>query len=204
MRKKKLFKILVHQFLEKLYTAEKPEREFPAWLSAVRKDRPLVMELGMGTGDFLNAMAEKNPEQFFLGIEIKPDRITKACQKSEQKKLSNIAFLQAKIEKLSRYRIPKAEQLYILFPDPWPKKRHIDRRLTSLSHLKSYMDWLSPHAEVIFKTDDKALFDYTKENVQAVGWTFTERNAGIITHTAYEKRFVISGKRIYTLAATVS
>ena len=121
MRKKRFFRRAVYEYPDRLFVPERNPKKFRKWLSDQIENRPLEVELGMGTGDFLITQALKRPDTFFLGVEIKPDRIYRAMEKAEQLGVENISFLQTPVEKLDEYDFPNIEKLYLFFSDPWPK-----------------------------------------------------------------------------------
>ena len=96
-------------------------------------------------------------------------------------------------------------KLYLNFSDPWPKERHAKRRLTSRQFLSKYDKCLQKDGVVIFKTDNRPLFDFTLEEIQVAGWqinkiTYDLHNSQYIEGnimTEYEERFVSEGKPIH-------
>jgi len=206
MRKKQLYNKLLYDYPDRIFVSDRDPEEFKPWLNDLRKAMPLIIELGIGIGDFLLHQAKNFPEYFFLGIELKRDRIYQAFHKSHEAGLLNIAFLQSPIEKLPRYSLPQSEQLYLLFPDPWPKDRHHKRRLTSSSFLQMYRSLLVSHGDIVFKTDDPDLFEYSLNSFSQDKWTVIDQNADFQTleeeQTAYEKRFRAEEKPIHFLKAS--
>ena len=85
-----------------------------------------VFEIGCGNGHFLNAYAAAHPDQLCLGVDLRQERIAKALRKRDRAGLRNLHFLRCEAHDFLR-ELPANAQLldiYILFPDPWPKKRH--------------------------------------------------------------------------------
>lgn len=206
MRKKKQYKQWVYQHPEKIYLHQSNPDSFEDWLHRNLQDRPLMGELGMGTGDFLVSMAKRHPEKFFIGIEVKADRVMKAFRKSQLHGIANIAFLRTGIEKLDQYAFPKMEKIFLFFPDPWPKKRHLERRLTQAPYLRQYQNMLAKNAALIFKTDDENLFSSTLEIMEKERWKVLRLEGNYRTEedgqTAYERRFIAQGKGIFYLEAS--
>ena len=200
MRQKGYLNSLAEHFPHDIYLHARGVRGFRRWLEAKRKKKPLVLELGMGTGDFLVSRAAQDAQLFFLGVETKKDRVVKAHRKASGQKLNNIAFLQAPVDSLMAYRLPQVEKIFLFFPDPWPKERHMKRRLTAPEFLRMYELLLHHHGELVFKTDQQQLFEYTKETLRAEGWNIVEdiRNTQTPLHeqTAYERRFRAEKKPI--------
>lgn len=208
MRRKKLYKQRVYQHPDLIYLAQNQDKPFSEWLQGLRGEKPLILELGMGTGDFLVSMAERNPHQFFLGVEVKADRIMKGFQKAGNNTLENIAFLRSSIEELQRLKVPEANSIFLLFPDPWPKKRHIRRRLVSPFFLDLYRTILKKNGQLIFKTDDELLFSYGLEQLEKKSWKINSLSRDYKTpndlQTGYERRFKALRKQIFFLEACPS
>ena len=103
----------------------------------------------------------------------------------------------------------EVDRIYLNFSDPWPKDRHAKRRLTSTRFLKRYNNILTPEGRVMFKTDNKDLFDFSLEQVEEAGWILenhtydlhhSEYNEGNVM-TEYEEKFSAKGNPICRLVA---
>ena len=101
----------------------------------------------------------------------------------------------------------EVDQIYLNFSDPWPKDRHAKRRLTSRQFLECYHNILKEEGRVIFKTDNRPLFDFSLEEVKEAGWTL-EKSTFDLHHseyvegnimTEYEEKFVAKGNPICML-----
>jgi len=189
MRKKKHHKTLIHAHPGKIYPMEGDPRDMRAWLDDQLEDKPLVIELGMGSGDFLVYQAKNYPEKFFLGIEMKADRVYRAFQKAETEELNNIAFAHINIQELENYHLPQAAQIYALFSDPWPKKRHTGRRLSSPEFLRLYENILIPTGHLEIKTDDGHFYSYSLASLHRSGWEIIEKNPDKQTPLAQQTKF---------------
>ena len=208
MRKKIFLKELIDNFPEAIYIPGQNPTPFKAWLQNLCRNKPLFLDLGMGTGDFLIGAAASEPESFFLGIEVKKDRIAKALRKKIARKLDNVVFLLSSGEHLKRIGMPKADGIFLLFPDPWPKKRHAKRRMISKEYLKLYSELLNTKSNLFFKTDDPILFEEGLENIRTSPWIIHELNRDFISpehlRTAYEKRFLEKRKKVHYCSASPS
>lgn len=205
MRKKKFYRQVVYDHPEGVFPLLREPKQFSDWLDSLRHGRPLVLELGAGTGDFLVRQAARIPDQFFLAVESKPDRLYLGFKKSKELNIQNIAFLQADIKHLGRYGLPLVESIYLLFSDPWPKSRHHIRRLSSERFLPIYQDLLKPDGDLILKTDSQMLFDYSVETLTSHHWELEEVVNDFHTpdeeQTAYERKFRQLQKNIWYLKA---
>src|SRR5947207_8555065 len=98
---------------------------------------PLHVDLGCGDGSFLCALAQRLPDKNFLGIERLSARIRSSARKAAS--LGNVRLLQMESCYEVRYLLPaeSVETFYLLFPDPWPKRRHHRRRIVTPDFLDS-------------------------------------------------------------------
>ena len=159
--------------------------KFKAWAEPYIKEHPeyalsdeeissldnFYLEIGSGKGEFLLKMSEKFPERFFLGIEKNVTCAGIALKKYVDAEVKNIKFLHrdaAEIVKLIKDN--SVNVLYLNFSDPWPKKRHTKRRLTSVSFLDEYKRILKIDGKLIFKTDSEDLFNFSLEMLKDAGF----------------------------------
>ncbi|MGE3278265.1 MAG: tRNA (guanosine(46)-N7)-methyltransferase TrmB [Candidatus Altimarinota bacterium] len=201
-----LYRRLVHEFPEQLYSPGSHDESFPEWLDRLRGGKELVLEIGCGTGDFLCSQALKHPELFFLGLEMKPDRAYKGYHKANELGLQNIAFFQTEAIRIPEFHFPRVKKIYLFFSDPWPKKRHMIRRLTSELYLPMYEELLEKDGQLIVKTDNQKLFEYSIMSLKSRHWKILEQDHHFVTpadeQTQYEKRFLSEQKPIFYLRAT--
>ena len=124
-------------------------------------ERPFEIDLGCGDGSFLVGMAEHYLERNFLGVERLLGRVRKVCRKAERKGLGNLKVLRLESNYTVEWLLPDscASRVHLLFPDPWPKKRHHRRRIVTSDFLSRISDILESGGEFIFKTDDPDYFE---------------------------------------------
>lgn len=205
MRKQLYFKEEILNHPERVWPEIGDIRDFPTWFANRYHKTPLHLELGMGKGDFLIAMAEQHPDEFFIGVEIKEERVYYANRTASEKDLKNILFLQVPVQDLLEYDLPKVHCIYLLFSDPWPKARHEKRRLSSESFLHLYEKLLLPEGELIMKTDDDGLYAYSIESFQENQWKLLEQHDHFLTEeqyqTDYEQKWLSMGKSVGYLKA---
>jgi len=122
----------------------------------------LVLEIGCGHGHYLTAYAQQHPESKCLGLDILSRRIRKANAKRDKNKLAQLHFMKAEVREFM-LALPdhlRLERIFILFPDPWPKKRHAKNRIIQVDLLNE----LAKHARIgtalHFRTDDENNFAY--------------------------------------------
>lgn len=124
--------------------------------------RPIMLELACGRGEYTITMAQRFPRAMCVGIDLKGDRLWHGATRACAERLDNALFVRMNIENIATI-IPAhcVEDLWITFPDPFPRKRHVKKRLTSPRFLALYASLLSPNACVHLKTDSDSLFAYT-------------------------------------------
>jgi tRNA (guanine-N7-)-methyltransferase len=133
-----------------------------------RNDRPIVLELACGRGEYTVGLASHYPHLNFIGIDMKGDRIWKGSGQALEMGLDNVAFLRCHISKLLEFFAPgEVDDIWLVFPDPRPKDRDERRRLTNPRYLNLYRELLRPGGQVRLKTDSPLLFDYTLDVLQS-------------------------------------
>lgn len=131
-------------------------------------DLPITLELACGRGEYTVGLARRFPERNFIGVDVKGARIWKGAKQAEAEKLRNAAFLRTRIECLTSFFAPgEIDEMWITFPDPFPRFGQANRRLTSPVFLKLYKQLIRPGGTLHLKTDNTALFLYSLEQVLA-------------------------------------
>lgn len=152
---------LRHQGLH-LERMRQRQAELQGQLAAVLPpEAGFVWELGCGHGHFLTAFAHAHPGQPCVGIDIAGDRIERALRKRDRARLTNLHFVRADAAAFMA-ALPtgaRFSQLFILFPDPWPKLRHWKHRVLQPTFLCAAAQCALPDAQLCFRTDFKPYFD---------------------------------------------
>mgnify|MGYP006283768747 CR=1 FL=1 len=129
---------------------------------------PITVELACGRGEYTLELARAYPERNFIGVDIKGARIWKGARIALEEKLGNVAFLRTRIEQINYFFEPgEISEIWITFPDPFPRKSKANRRLTSPHFLQAYRTLLKKDGLVHLKTDADSLFVYTMETLEA-------------------------------------
>lgn len=193
-----------------IYVIKNETEQKGKWKEQFGNSNPIHLEIGMGKGKFLLQLAQEHPEINYIGIEKYSSVLIRALQKREEYEGDNIYFLRMDAEHIDEvFAQGEIDQIYLNFSDPWPKDRHAKRRLTSKEFFARYDQILKKDGEVIFKTDNKELFDFSLEQVPLAGWKLknytydlhhSEYVEGNIM-TEYETKFVKDGKPICRLVA---
>ena len=124
-------------------------------------EAPLEVDLGCGDGTFLAGMACRFPTRHFLGIERLKGRVQSARRKITSAELINARVLQAETRQLVEQSLPKesVSAFHLLFPDPWPKRRHQSRRIVTPVFIKLLLTALVPGGLLHFATDQRDYFN---------------------------------------------
>jgi tRNA (guanine-N7-)-methyltransferase len=165
------------------------------------------LEVGPGRGDFLFTEAAENPDKRFAAIEIKKRRYLKLIDRVEKRELRNILLVQADARIVLPDLIPAGslETAYILFPDPWPKRRHIEMRLLSVEFLSLLGERLRIGGEIVIATDDQEFAIWIRRNILRVplleiaAESASTEETPVHTPTHYEKKWKAEGRTIATI-----
>ena len=194
------------------FCIQSPTFQKGIWHTYLHNQHPIHIEIGMGKGQFIMALAARHPEINYIGIERYTSVLLRALQKMEKEENSpaNLHFLCIDAKTLADiFDKGEVDRIYLNFSDPWPKDRHAKRRLTSDRFLAVYDRILKKSGVVEFKTDNKELFRFSLESIDACGWRTREKtfdlhhSAAAVGNimTEYETRFAAEGKPICRLVA---
>ena len=193
----------------------------------------VVLEIGAGSALFLVELASRHPENFYIAIDIKGDRLYRGARRATEEKVDNIVFIRSEIQHLPEI-VPAhiVDEIWLTFSDPYPRKSDAKHRLTAPRYLELYRQVLrfdlrgggiktAPNqvgpgngAGILhFKTDNQPLFDWSVEQFNENGWQIDELTrdlhiSDLPEHTkimtSYEEKFVADGLPIYYLNARPS
>lgn len=169
----------------------------------------LCLEIGCGRGQFCNDLAREYPHLAVIGLEVVDEVMMRAQELYQAEKKPNLALLWQNANLLEKSFAPgELDRIYLNFSDPWPKNKHAKRRLTHDNLLAVYGRLLKPDGEIRFKTDNRALFDFSADRLLACGWRIVEIDydyapeaAAEDKQTEYEQRFRALGQPIHRLVA---
>ena len=132
-----------------------------------RNRDPYDLEIGCGHGHFLAGYAQAHPDRYGVGIDIAGGRLERARRKTDRAGLENVSWIQAEA-RLFLECVPEAirfARVFVLFPDPWPKKRHHKNRLVNVRFLEALAGVCQPDAELHFRSD---YLPYVEEAEEAI------------------------------------
>lgn len=171
------------------------------WREVFATERRVEVDIGCGKGSFLLWSAQTRPDVNFVGVDRLLRRLQKVDRKIRRFSLQNVRLLRVEASYLVGYLVPKASvsAYHIYFPDPWPKRRHHQRRLMSGSFLLDLHRTLQDGGVVNCATDHEEYFQWIQgEFGRAAG--FIETKPEILheqTRTDFERKFLAVGKRIH-------
>lgn len=172
-------------------------------------DNPIHLELGMGKGQFIMGLAKQNPEINYIGVELQASAQVMAGKKLEDEPLPNVRLYNQDVAKLLEHEfwIGSIDRIYLNFSDPWPKKRHAKRRLTSDRFTPIYDQLLSKNGSIHQKTDSKSLFESSIMSLTQNGYEIVDIELDMHNSdrsnikTEYEEKFSAKGFTIKFLEA---
>lgn len=179
------------------------------WTSEFFKnEKPLILELGCGKGEYTVGLAKRYPEYNFLGIDIKGARFWRGAKTALEEGIDNAKFLRTQIELVDQIFAPgEVHEIWITFPDPQIKYQRSKHRMTNPDFLKKYHQILKPEGVVHLKTDSEYMHGYTLGLLQGSGheilyahhdiYKNTEAPEEIVSiQTFYEAQYLKQGKPI--------
>lgn len=175
-----------------------PEQYKGKWKSVFNNKNKIYLEIGMGKGSFLIEHARRNKNVNYIGFEKYPSVLLNALETIENENITNIKIICADAYKVDEIFYKEISKLYLNFSDPWPKKRHIKRRLTSDVFLKKYNSIFKGLKVIEQKTDNDELFNFSLESYKLNHYIVVKKNTNYFDdiRTEYENKFISKGKNI--------
>ena len=173
------------------------------WSSVFKNNNPIYLEIGPGKCKHLYLQAKSNPNINYIGLEQNASIVAIALSKMEEK-LDNLILINANAKDLDTIFNHEIDLLFLNFSDPWPKKRHAKRRLTSLDFLNKYDNIFKDKCYIYQKTDNMNLFEYSLISYSEKGYKikdisldYHKREDKDNIMTEYEEKFSKKGQPIY-------
>jgi len=166
------------------------EKNNPEANNSSKEQHPLTLELACGRGEYAVGLARIEPEQNFIGLDIKGNRIWKGASIANKEGIYNVAFIRTQIDQITNYFEPnEVTEIWITFPDPQLRLSKAKKRLTHPKFLRLYQQFLQPGGIVHLKTDSPNLYLFTKTVIELYGLTVHTS-----TDNLYETAFMQSDK----------
>ena len=172
------------------------------WKERFNNTNPIYLEIGMGKGNFICKSAKLNPDINYIGCEISDSVAYLASKKIRG--TNNILVINSDAMKLDEiFSEGEISKIYLNFSDPWPKKKHEKRRLTSKMFLDKYKELLGKGREIELKSDNRHFFEYSVMMFNKEGFEIEELSLDLhsdysdVVTTEYEEKFTSLNQPIY-------
>ncbi|MDQ7816415.1 MAG: tRNA (guanosine(46)-N7)-methyltransferase TrmB [Melioribacteraceae bacterium] len=206
MPRKKLIKITEVKTFSNVFHY-KDESVFEKIAGFFGHKKGFVLELGCGRGDYTLNLSRLHPRKNFIGIDRKPSRIYNGAKHANEMNIKNAGFLVGYAELLAEiFPESSVDEIWITFPDPYPRRSSMKRRLTHPRFLENYKKILKSGGAVNLKTDDETLYNYTIKVVDENGLKLIKETNDLYSNdkltdeekilTKYEVQHLAEGKKI--------
>lgn len=190
---------------------KQPEEYRGRFCELFSRTAPLYLEIGAGKGAFSRKMCGKEGRDFnYIALEKVREALIIAMEKAIADDIKDIRFISTDAMLISEvFGDGEIDKIFLNFSDPWPKSRNAKRRLTHEIFLNQYKKVLKPEGEIIFKTDNPRLFEFSLGEFSKCGFLLQDitldlhnsKYADENLTTEYEDRFVSQGLPIYRVVA---
>jgi tRNA (guanine-N7-)-methyltransferase len=176
-----------------------------SWLELFGRNAPTDVEIGSGKGTFLNEFATAHPERNLLAVERSAKYHRLCCDRAARRGLENVRLIRTTGEDLL-FRLLGDQMVatfYVLFSDPWPKKRHHKRRFFRPENVAALHRALAPGGRLLVKSDHDAYAMVISEVLRgATGFTELEPESAFagLPLTGFERKYLVEGRRIHSFA----
>jgi len=176
-----------------------------SWVELFARKAPTDIEIGSGKGKFLNELASARPERNLLAVERSAKYHRLCCDRAARRGLENVRLLRTTGEDLL-FRLLAEESVdtfFVLFSDPWPKKRHHKRRFFRPGNIEAMHRALAPGGRLLVKSDHD---DYSIVIGEVLGAASgfksidAEEAFADLPKTGFEEKYLVDGRRIHSFA----
>ncbi len=180
------------------------------WNEFFKNNNPITLELACGKGEYAVGLGQLFPQRNFIGIDLKGNRIWVGAKKALQNNLTNVAFLRTEIDQATEYFSQnEMSEIWIIFPDPQPRRSKAKKRLTHPKFLRMYQQFLVSGGLIHLKTDSPGLYSFTKLVIELYGCVIKKDSDNIYKEepvtdelkikTHYESLDIAGSNRIHYL-----
>ena len=190
MGQKKLLRFSQIKEFENVF--EYPKNIAGTWRTIFSNENPIVLELACGRGEYTIGLAKLFPEQNFIGVDVKGNRMYIGAKKALETPLPNAKFLRTQIEMLAEYfHENEVREMWITFPDPQLRTSHAKKRLTHPRFLRLYQKILNKNGVIHLKTDSPNLFKFTLTVIEMYGLKLLEACDDVYAQPDIDERLTI-------------
>ncbi|MDX9888801.1 MAG: tRNA (guanosine(46)-N7)-methyltransferase TrmB [Anaerovoracaceae bacterium] len=167
-----------------------PEKQKSSWSGTFSEEKPIYIEIGCGKGKFISSLSFFYPERNFLGIEGNQTVALGALKKLQSLEGNNVKIVPEFLRNPEDwFDEGEVSGIYLNFSDPWPKERHLKRRLTSEQYLDGYQRILKARGIIEIKTDNNILFEFTLQEVNRKNFEIMDLSRDLHKSELAAKRF---------------
>ncbi len=175
------------------------------WSQIFAQEAPIDIDIGAGKGRFLNELATSFPERNFLAVERAHKYYKLCCDRAARRGFQNVRLLCTTAEDLFFRLIPPetVDRIFVLFPDPWPKKRHHKRRFLNTEAAATMRLALKPGGQLLIKSDHHEYAEVINEVVRnAEGYDLLDADAIFedMPISGFEQKYRVEGRPIHRFA----
>lgn len=199
-KKRKLSKKISNHALLDLRPLSLNKLPWPVRWDEVLNHNRLVVEIGCGHGELLEFLANKNDKGLHLGFEITKTYTQKTANKVRGLENAFIFMGDGYSSALNLFTDKTIDQIYILFPDPWHKKKHHKRRPITSDWFRAVFDRLKDGGEIYFASDWVEYYKFVLDEAEKVAdsykidfGTYNPKDAGLVP-THYYKKWLEMGR----------
>ena len=154
------------------YVVKNPEKNKGKWSEVFGNNNPIMLELGMGRGEFIINMAKQNPRINYIGLELNESQTATAVSKIGTQNIPNLRLICADAKDIDKMFGREIDTIYLTFSEPWPKPIDEKKRFTHINYLKLYDRIFKKDKHIVLKTDNKVLFAYSLETMSQYWYEF--------------------------------
>ena len=175
------------------------------WTELFDRDAPTDLEIGSGKGRFLLELAMSRPDRNFVAVERAAKYHRLCCDRAARRGLTNVRLIRTTAEDLL-FRLLEpgsVDDMYVLFPDPWPKKRHHKRRLFTAEVVAAMAAALQPEGRILVKSDHADYAHVIRQALDGAGglrWLDSEHAFAGLPKTGFEHKYLDQGRTIFAFA----
>jgi tRNA (guanine-N7-)-methyltransferase len=162
------------------------------WFNFFRNNNPLILELACGRGEYTVGLSLLFPNQNFIGVDVKGNRMFIGAKKCLTGNITNACFLRTQIEKIPDYFASgEVDEIWITFPDPQLRISKAKKRLTHPRFLRLYQQILKPDGFIHLKTDSPDLYLFTKKVAELYDIKIVEDSDDVYNNAAIKEELTI-------------
>ena len=180
------------------YLINEPTKYKKKWNKLFNNNNDIEIEIGTGKGKFIISKALNNPNINYIGIEKYDSPLVSAVKKLEDINISNLKLICFDAYNINDIFDKEISKIYLNFSDPWPKKRHEKRRLTSKNFIDKYDGIFKNKKTIEIKTDNDDLYEYSIDSFINNEYEVIKTDTNYLDEyrTEYEDKFIKKKKNI--------